>query len=1075
MSPVCLLSLRRASNYRSFVLIAVAGVLLVPRNLRGQDNWVQQSPATFPTTRVRASMAYDPLHLQTVLFGGADALGSTVYGDTWLWDGNTWSPTTPANSPSARRMSAMAYDATRQQEVLFGGEDATNALTGDTWVWDGSNWTQKNPASAPSARRFHAMAYDALHQQLVLFGGITAVSGTIVVVGDTWVWDGSNWTQMSPSTSPSARSGHVMAYDTARQRVVLFGGVGGLASNSTIFGDTWVWDGSNWTQETPATSPPAREVAVMTYDDTNQRSLLFGGTTSPIASSSTILGDTWAWDGTNWTQLMPAASPPARINAQLAYDSAHEQAILFGGLTVASGVITGFSDTWLFGSGAQTQVTINVPASVQFTFNGTAYTGSQTINIAPGTYSLSTASPQSTGPGSQVVFVSWSDAPGQSHSVSVGATAITITGTYNTQYQLTTNASPAAGGSVSPLTGFYDANVPLGVTAVANGGYAFASWSGACSGNGSCTVPMSGPTPVTANFAATGALVTINVPAGIQFSLNGTTYTGSQTVVLAPGSYPLSTSSPQLATPLSQVRFVSWSDNGGQSHQLVVAASMTVTGTFETQYVLTAIASPANEGTVTPLIPGPFYDEGTLVIVEATPNAGAEFDFWGGDCSGSSVACLVTMSQPHQVVAHFGVPQNWVQLFPSKSPPPRSFQAMAYDAGHHLAVIFGGIEGLPFTNGSNNVPLGDTWLSDGITWSQLTGKGPSVRWGAMMAYDANHNQIILFGGRPDNTLLPSAGLSDTWALDLGTGVWTLKSLSGPARYEASMAFDPQIGKVLLFGGLTGALTLSDTWAWNGSNWILVNQSGPRRAGAAMTYDAAHQKLVLFGGGIETGLDGLVSYSFNNVYVWNGTSWVEQGPAVHPPPLQSPSMAYNSATEEVLVFGENVANDGTVSSQTWAWDGNNFYQRMPVSTPSARVGQTMVFGSVRQEVLLFGGADDTTARPMNDTWAWLTPTVGLFAQTPIVTISGNNYVVTIPLTNSGNVPDSLILGSVTLGSAASAGIIVSTINPGSTVNAVVKFKISSVPGTSAVATITGSYIANGVIGIPWSANFVVPLP
>ena len=35
-----------------------------------------------------------------------------------------------------------------------------------------------------------------------------------------------NWFQIKPTTSPSARTGHAMAYDSVRQRTVLFGGVG---------------------------------------------------------------------------------------------------------------------------------------------------------------------------------------------------------------------------------------------------------------------------------------------------------------------------------------------------------------------------------------------------------------------------------------------------------------------------------------------------------------------------------------------------------------------------------------------------------------------------------------------------------------------------------------------------------------------------------------------------------------------------------------------------------------------------------------------------------------------------------
>src|SRR5262249_5957183 len=48
---------------------------------------------------------------------------------------------------------------------------------------------------------------------------------------DTWEWDGIDWTQRAPASSPPARSGHVLAFDASRGRTVLFG--------SSSFGDTW--------------------------------------------------------------------------------------------------------------------------------------------------------------------------------------------------------------------------------------------------------------------------------------------------------------------------------------------------------------------------------------------------------------------------------------------------------------------------------------------------------------------------------------------------------------------------------------------------------------------------------------------------------------------------------------------------------------------------------------------------------------------------------------------------------------------------------------------------------------------
>ena len=48
----------------------------------------------------------------------------------------------------------------------------------------------------------------------------------VVLFGDTWTWDGTTWTQEPPATSPSARSDMGMAYDQARGEVVVFGGYG---------------------------------------------------------------------------------------------------------------------------------------------------------------------------------------------------------------------------------------------------------------------------------------------------------------------------------------------------------------------------------------------------------------------------------------------------------------------------------------------------------------------------------------------------------------------------------------------------------------------------------------------------------------------------------------------------------------------------------------------------------------------------------------------------------------------------------------------------------------------------------
>jgi hypothetical protein len=288
------------------------------------STWTKRSGN--PGARSNAAMAYDAAREQVVLFGAANQRLT----DTWVWDGNSWSLKSPTLSPGARGWAAMAYDAAHGQAVLFGGEDFGTKLN-DTWVWDGTAWTKKNPAHSPSARGRHAMAYDAARGQVVLFGGGYPESA----LDDTWVWDGSDWTRTSPTLRPPARCVAAMAYDAAHGQVVLFGG---QANYSSSLGDTWVWDGINWTRKTPTLSPPGRGWHAMAYDAALGRVLLFGGST--VAYTEEV-NDTWVWDGSNWTQESPALSPSARIGAGMAYDIAHRQIVLYGG-----GDFPEMSDTW---------------------------------------------------------------------------------------------------------------------------------------------------------------------------------------------------------------------------------------------------------------------------------------------------------------------------------------------------------------------------------------------------------------------------------------------------------------------------------------------------------------------------------------------------------------------------------------------------------------------------------------------------------------------------------------------------------------------------------------------------------
>jgi uncharacterized protein (TIGR03437 family) len=249
-----------------------------------------------------------------------------------------WTQQFPQSSPPARDSPSMAYDSAHGQVIMFGGLDSFNidpdGLLNDTWAWEGANWTPESPQTSPPARYGHAMAYDSTHGQVLLFGG-RGENQSSPLLNDTWVWDGSNWTQKFPQTSPPSRFGHAMVYDPAHGQVLLFGGSDG---SSSPLGDTWVWDGSNWTQKSPQTSPPGRRNHAMTYDIGHRQVVLFGGVWSLVGQN-----DTWVWNGSNWTQKSPQTSPSARQVPLMLYDSALGQAVLFGGVDNHNQEL---NDTW---------------------------------------------------------------------------------------------------------------------------------------------------------------------------------------------------------------------------------------------------------------------------------------------------------------------------------------------------------------------------------------------------------------------------------------------------------------------------------------------------------------------------------------------------------------------------------------------------------------------------------------------------------------------------------------------------------------------------------------------------------
>jgi hypothetical protein len=294
--------------------------------------WVQRTPAISAPPRADHAMVYDSARRRVVLFSGYGANG--YHSDTWEWDGASWTQRTPQLTPPARYLHAMAYDEVRQRTVLLGGY--RSAPLSDHWEWDGTNWAVR-AGPLPPGRAYHSLSWDGARARIVLFGGQSASS----LLTDTWEWDGASWTMRAPQTSPPPRGHSAMAYDARAQRVVMFGG---YENGNGVRGlsDTWEWDGTTWTERAVVNTPSSRVYQAMTYDSARQRVVLFGGSGTQVAA----LNETWEYDGTRWMQRTPVTSPPARSQPALTYDSVRQRTVLYGGNTRDAGMPVKLDDTW---------------------------------------------------------------------------------------------------------------------------------------------------------------------------------------------------------------------------------------------------------------------------------------------------------------------------------------------------------------------------------------------------------------------------------------------------------------------------------------------------------------------------------------------------------------------------------------------------------------------------------------------------------------------------------------------------------------------------------------------------------
>jgi len=169
--------------------------------------------------------------------------------------------------------------------LLKGPNDTDQLLlhrtaTCETWRFDGTRWRFVT-LEGPSPRFYSAGSYDSARDRVVLFGGMTYFQQYIT---ETWEFGEGRWTLRQTANAPTNMARHAMVFDPSRQLTYLYGR-----------DQFWSYDGDDWTQiASSGLNPGPQSFHKLVFDPRDNSILLV-----PRSSTSAA----WKWTGTTWSQL----------------------------------------------------------------------------------------------------------------------------------------------------------------------------------------------------------------------------------------------------------------------------------------------------------------------------------------------------------------------------------------------------------------------------------------------------------------------------------------------------------------------------------------------------------------------------------------------------------------------------------------------------------------------------------------------------------------------------------------------------------------------------------------------------
>jgi hypothetical protein len=212
------------------------------------------------------------------------------------------------------------------------------------------------------------------------------------------------------------------------------------------------------------------------------------------------------------------------------------------------------------------------------------------------------------------------------------------------------------------------------------------------------------------------------------------------------------------------------------------------------------------------------------------------------------------------------------------------------------------------------------------------------------------------------------------------GVFNHTAVQEQEENEEDTPSHSKFGKVVAFfsGGVVLAfLTLIIITAFpKKANWQLLEtaHAPDPRSRYSLAYDSDRAKAVLFGGGTAwTESHGW--YESNDTWEWDGEDWEQKFPENSPSARRDGLMVYDEYRDVTVLFG-GVYTAGDQEefflNDVWEWDGENWTNIEAAYAPQARASGVIYFDPELNEVIIHGGnlMNEWSEYDFpEDTWAW----------------------------------------------------------------------------------------------------------